>query len=105
MSRKDGRIMKHSRAYSVLNGIAVLLTVVGAFTALAGILPVATRGNPSGLELIAGSGIALIGLVFIVLSDIGSRLYRIEAKLGTLPKYDFGEEKSESDRDAPADLS
>jgi hypothetical protein len=28
----------------------------------------------------------IIGLVFVVLADLGARLFRIEAKLGTLPK-------------------
>jgi len=85
--------MKNSRAYSVLNQIAALLAIVGAFSLLAGILPVTTGNNPSGLALAGGLGTLIIGLVFLVLSDLGARLFRIEAQLGTLPKDDFAAEK------------
>jgi hypothetical protein len=88
--------MKNSRAYSVLNQISVLFIVVGAFTVLAGIAPVTTGNNIRELELAGGTGAVVLGLVFLVLSDLGARLFRIEAKLGTLPKDDFAEVKPDS---------
>ena len=88
--------MRNSRAYSVLSQIAVLITIVGAFTLVAGILPVTTGKNPSGLELAGGLCMVITGLVFVVLSDLRARLFRIEAKLDTLPKDDFANEKPDS---------
>ena len=82
--------MQNSRLYSFLYQIAALLTIVGAFTLLAGILPVTTGNNPSGLALAGGLSTLIIGLILLVLSDLGARLFRIEAKLGTLPKDDVG---------------
>jgi hypothetical protein len=93
--------MKNSRAYSVLSQIAVLLTILGTLTLLAGILPVTTGKNPSQLELAGGLSVLILGLVFLVLSDLGARLFRIEAKLGTLPKDDFAKETPDSPPDAP----
>ncbi len=88
--------MKNSRTYSILSQIAVLITIVGAFTLLAGILPVTTGKNPSGLKVEGGLCMVIIGLVFVVLSDFGARLFRIEAKIGTSPKDDFEKEKPDS---------
>lgn len=83
--------MKSTATYSVLNGIGVLLTVLGALSLLGHLAGQIGKGSASAASLVGGCGSFLLGLVLLVLADLGTRLVRIETRLGTLPNDDFAD--------------
>ena len=78
--------------YSFLKSIAIILTVVGAFSLLGHFSGQFREGSASDFSLIGGLVLLIPGLVLLVLADLGVRLVRIETKLGTLPEDDSLEE-------------
>lgn len=77
--------MKTPRAYSALNAVAVILTVVGALALLGHLAGQIREGHASEASLVGGLGALVLGILFLVLADLGARAARIEAKLGTKP--------------------
>lgn len=81
--------MKHGWPYSLLNAVAMLLVLVGAFSLFSHFSGQFRKGSAPELSLFGGVGLVILGILFLVLADLGSRLVRIETKLGTLPKDEF----------------
>jgi hypothetical protein len=85
--------MKTSMPYSVLIAVALVLIMGGGFGLLDFFGGQTRQQAPSQFSLIGGGGALILGILFLVLADLGTRLVRIETKLGTLPKDDFSDEK------------
>lgn len=85
--------MKSSWPYSVLNAIAVILLLAGVVGILESVGKEVLEGSGSKVRFWCGLGALIFGIIFLVLADLGSRLVRIEAKLGTLPKDELSDEE------------
>jgi hypothetical protein len=92
--------MKPGWPYAVLTGVAILLTVGGALSLLGHLAGQIRQGHASDLSLVAGGACFAAGIILLVLADLGTRLVRIEMKLGTLPEDLPGNESRRAvDRD------
>jgi hypothetical protein len=78
--------MKPGWLYDALRGVAALLTLGGALCLVAHLAGQISKGRASDLTLVGGLACLLVGVLFLVLADLGARLVRIETKLGTLPQ-------------------
>jgi uncharacterized spore protein YtfJ len=85
--------MKTNGPYAVLIAVALLMMMGGGFGLLDFFGGQFREGGTSDLSLIGGGGALILGILFLVLADLGIRLVRIETKLGTLPKDDFSDDK------------
>jgi hypothetical protein len=94
--------MKHGWPYSLLNAVAILLLLGGAFSLLSHLAGQFQQGSASELSLFGGAGAVILGIVFLALADFGTRLVRIETKLGTLPKDEFAESEQPRSNPGPA---
>ena len=94
--------MKHGWPYSLLNAIAVLLILGGTFGLVSHFGGQFREGYATEFSLVGGTGLVIVGIVFMALGDLGARLVRIETKLGTLPQDEFEESELERFDRAPA---
>src|SRR5581483_12039504 len=90
--------MSHHGPYSFLHGVAVLLTLGGGLSLLAYLLAPDGVGPDFLLQLTGRGGCVVLGIVLLVLADLGTRLVRLETKLGTLPS----DGRVESEQPRPA---
>lgn len=71
--------MKTPWPYTVLQAIGACLIAAGCLALLAHLAGLLREGYASMSSLIGGAVSLVVGIIFVVLSDLGTRLLRIEA--------------------------
>jgi hypothetical protein len=72
--------MEKLTGYSVLKQLAIFVSLVGAVLMIDHLAGQIREGYASWWSLIGGAALFVIGLLFAVLGDLGSRLRRLEQK-------------------------
>lgn len=79
--------------YPFLRGIAVILIGGGAFCLVGHLIGQIRIGFASEISLIGGLIALIVGIISLALADLGSRLVRIEKKLGSSSEDDLLDQK------------